>query len=54
MNNTQNLNQLEAVRKMGSPMEAFITVNKSINPDGVEIHPLLFELLHSKKFTGNQ
>ena len=52
MDNTQHLNQLEAVRKMGLPMDAFITVNKSINPDGIEIHPLLFELLHSKKFVG--
>ena len=37
---------------MGSPMDAFITINKSINPDGIEIHPLLFELLNSKKFVG--
>ena len=52
MDNTQHLIQLEAVRKMGSPMDTFITVNKSINPDGIEIHPLLFQLLHSKKFAG--
>ena len=44
--------QLEAVRKTGPPMDAFIAVNRSINPDGIEIHPLLLELLHSKKFAG--
>ena len=44
MDNTQHLIQLEAVRKMGSPMDAFIAVNRRTNPDGIEIHPLLFEL----------
>ena len=49
MDNTQHLIQLEAVRKMGSPMDAFTSVNKIINPDGIEIHPLLLKLLHSKR-----
>ena len=49
MDTNECLIQLEAVRKTGPPMDAFIAVNKSINPDGVEIHPLL---LHSKRFPG--
>jgi hypothetical protein len=52
MDTNEYLIQLEAVRKTGPPMDAFIAVNRSINPDGIEIHPLLLELLHSKKFAG--
>ena len=52
MDNYEHLLLLEAVKKTGPPMDAFIAVNRSINPDGIKIHPLLFELLHSKKFAG--
>ena len=46
MSTNEHLIQLEAVRKTGPPMDAFIAVNKSVNPDGIEIHPLLLELLY--------
>ena len=34
-------------------MDALIAVNKSINPDGLEIHPVLLELLCAKRFSGS-
>ena len=34
-------------------MDAFIAVNRSINPDGLEIHPLLLDLLHAKRSLGS-
>ena len=53
MDNYEHLIQLEAVKKTGPPMYAFIAVNRSINPDGLEIHPLLLDLLHAKRFSGS-
>ena len=52
MDTNEYLILLEAVRKTGPPMDAFIAVNKSINPDRIKIHSLLLELLHFKKFAG--
>jgi hypothetical protein len=37
----------------GPPMDAFFKVQPSINPEGVEINPMLAKLMHTKRHAGD-